>query len=93
MNTLRFTFRLKPERDQALINWLNSLGEGERSFLIRQALRHAINNQIPISQIEKIPINYKPEPNIIVDNALIPEQSLDKPEIETKVDKFLKSFD
>lgn len=43
--TPRYTFRLKPERDSDLINWLDSLGEGERSFFIRQALRQALQPQ------------------------------------------------
>lgn len=43
--TARFTFRLKPERDNDLIDWLNSLGEGERSFFIRQALRQALKGK------------------------------------------------
>jgi hypothetical protein len=43
--SLRYTFRLKPERDSDLIAWLNSLGEGERSCFIRQALRKALGQK------------------------------------------------
>lgn len=38
----RFTLRLKPGRDDDIIDWLESLGEGERSFFMRQAIRTAI---------------------------------------------------
>jgi hypothetical protein len=45
MTARRFTFRLRPDRDEDLIAWLDSLGEGERSFFIRQALRKALNER------------------------------------------------
>ena len=35
-------FKVKPGRDDDLIKWLEEIGEGERSFFIRQALRAVI---------------------------------------------------
>jgi hypothetical protein len=32
-------FRLKPNRDSDIISWLESLGEGDRSYAILEALR------------------------------------------------------
>lgn len=43
MNSLRYTFRLRRDRDGDLIAWLESMGEGERSYAIRQALRRGLN--------------------------------------------------
>lgn len=39
--TYRYSFRLKPGRDDDLIGKLENLGDGERSVYIRQALRSA----------------------------------------------------
>ena len=47
-------FRLKPGRDDDLIAWVNSLGQDERSYNIRQALR---GNTGPVSQ----PVRIKPK--------------------------------
>ena len=44
-------FRLKPGRDDDLISWINSLGQDERSYNIRQALRGNIS---PVSQPVRI---------------------------------------
>jgi hypothetical protein len=42
---MRITFRLKDDRDEDLLRWFNALGEGERSFFIRQALRRGLGSQ------------------------------------------------
>jgi hypothetical protein len=42
---MRITFRLKDDRDEDLLRWLNALGEGERSFFIRQALRRGLGRK------------------------------------------------
>jgi hypothetical protein len=34
-----FNFRLKPGRDDEIIQWLNSRSKRERSFFIREALK------------------------------------------------------
>jgi hypothetical protein len=51
--SLRYTFRLKPERDSDLIEWLNSLGEGERSCFIRHALRKALRQKEDVSFVHQ----------------------------------------
>jgi len=35
----RVAFRLKPGRDDMIIDWLNSLGDNDKSYHIREALR------------------------------------------------------
>ena len=40
---MRITFRLKVDRDDDLLHWFKALGEGERSFFIRQALRRGLS--------------------------------------------------
>ena len=59
---MRITFRLKDDRDDDLLRWFNALGEGERSFFIRQALRCGLGSQeekvnIPIimGEMPKLP--------------------------------------
>jgi len=44
MRSQRVTFRLRPGRDDDLIAWLESMGEGERSYFIRQVLRRGLNS-------------------------------------------------
>ncbi len=38
-------FRLKPGRDNDLIEWLESLGTGDKSYFIRESLRRDLNSQ------------------------------------------------
>ena len=57
---MRITFRLKDDRDDDLLRWFNALGEGERSFFIRQALRCGLGSQeekvnIPIIIMGEMP--------------------------------------
>ena len=59
---MRITFRLKDERDDDLIHWFKVIGEGERSFFIRQALRRGLGSReekvsIPIikGEMPKLP--------------------------------------
>lgn len=40
-------FRLKPGRDDDLINWIQGTGEGDRSYHIRQAIRQGLLQQAP----------------------------------------------
>lgn len=40
-------FRLKLGRDDDLINWIQSTGEGDRSYHIRQAIRQGLLPQAP----------------------------------------------
>jgi len=39
-------FRLKPGRDDDLINWYESLGDGDRSYYIRETLRKNLNSHM-----------------------------------------------
>ena len=53
-------FRLKPGRDDALIDWINNLPEQDRSYHIREALRSNLQGQVITSR--PIEINFaKPE--------------------------------
>ncbi len=38
-------FRLKPGRDDDLIRWVESLGNGDQSYYIRESLRRDLNAQ------------------------------------------------
>lgn len=93
----RYTFRLKPERDSDLIEWLNSLGEGERSCFIRHALRKTlklkeeamINNDKEISNSSQLA---SPE-SLSID--LIPQDiniDQDNQDFESKLNKLTKLF-
>ena len=42
----RYTFRLKTGRDEDLISWLKGMGDGERSFFIRQTLRRGLDEPV-----------------------------------------------
>ena len=39
-------FRLKPGRDDDLINWFESLGDGDKSYYIRETLRKNLNSHM-----------------------------------------------
>lgn len=90
----RYTFRLKPGRDEDLITWLESLGEGERSFFIRNALRKAITKNANIVDIPmKQRYEAKIEPAILIpdikDNQEYPDES---ETIDSKLNKLLDNF-
>jgi len=58
---MRITFRLKNERDEDLLHWFKVIGEGERSYFIRQALRRGLSGREQTFQISAIPeININP---------------------------------
>jgi hypothetical protein len=40
---LNITFRLKPGRDDTIIDWVNCLGSKDRSYHIREAMKFYIN--------------------------------------------------
>jgi hypothetical protein len=40
-------FRLKPNRDSDIISWLEPLGDCDRSYAIREAVRRGINASPP----------------------------------------------
>jgi len=85
----RYTFRLKPGRDDDLIGWLEALGEGERSYSIRQTLRRGLTGpvapappRVPIAAGEEPPRSVKQE---IAGTA--PDN-----DIEAKLDRLAGSF-
>ncbi len=43
MTEKRISFRLKPGRDDQIINWLEDVGDNDRSYHIREALRGFLN--------------------------------------------------
>ncbi len=43
----KVSFRLKPGRDDAIIDWLESLGEHDRSYYVREGLRDYLNGKSP----------------------------------------------
>lgn len=93
----RYTFRLKPGRDQDLITWLDSLGEGERSFFIRNTLRKAItgNGQV-VEFINKPQMDFKKvstESVQTVNSAYMEnENGVDKTSVEHRFEKLMDSF-
>jgi len=44
-------FRLKPGRDDALISWLDSLPEKDRSYHIRETLRANLRAPMPTAKV------------------------------------------
>jgi len=63
---MRITFRLKENRDEDLLLWFNNLGEGERSYFIRQTLRRGLvkaehNDPLPVISVQQTS-SLKPEP-------------------------------
>ncbi len=43
----KVSFRLKPGRDDVIIDWLESLGEHDRSYYVRESLKAYLNGQSP----------------------------------------------
>lgn len=91
--SIRFTFRLKEDRDNDLINWLQSFGEGERSCFIRNTLRKAISTHETINAISKQ--NYEP---LDIENNASPQLNLNanpkeiRDSIEQKLDQLMNGF-
>lgn len=88
----RYAFRLKKGRDRDLIAWLESFGEGERSFHIRQALRAGIAtmNGAGITMQQAAPVVQK-EVEAPIRKAE-PKQPATKEEAESKLDDLVNNF-
>ena len=43
---LNIGFRLKPGRDDSIIKWIESVGENDRSYYIREALRNYLSGEV-----------------------------------------------
>ncbi len=85
MVSRRYNFRLQPGRDDELIRWLDSLGAGERSHYIRQALRRGGSIQPGARQL---PVNREPQPE-----GEEPEtEEINMEEAESKVNSLMDSF-
>ena len=84
----RYTFRLKPGRDDDLISWLEALGEGERSYCIRQTLRRGLSGTVTPA-LSRVPIAAAEEPLRPVKQEPI-ETAPD--DIEAKLDRLAGSF-
>ena len=83
----RYTFRLKPGRDDDLIGWLEALGEGERSYHIRQALRRGLSGPVA-SALSRVPIAAAEEPP-----QPVKQEAMEAPDdIEAKLDRLAGSF-
>lgn len=94
MKSKRFGFRLKPERDDELISWLEDMGEGERSFFIREALRKAILQEsgVPKFNSQRTETVSKPFPAI---PQPVNEATADEPQqedLENKLDNLTNLF-
>ena len=88
----RYTFRLKPDRDADLIVWLNSLGDGERSCFIRNALRLSLKSSIPhqSNSIQKESIKVTSSINQFqITNSMEPDS---EETIKAKLDLLTQSF-
>jgi len=83
---MRYSFRLKEGRDQDLIAWLESFGEGERSTFLRQALRTGI--QAMASKVDKEIIN-KPVRKV---PKIIEPVKISKEEAESKLNNLVNNF-
>lgn len=70
-------FRLKPGRDDDLINWIQNTGEGDRSHHIRQTIRQGLR-QAPAPPYKTIKI----EPRQIEDTI----QEINEAELEAALD-------
>lgn len=54
--TLFVAFRLKTDRDDEIIEWLESIGDRDRSYKIREALKTYLNG----ASSDTTPISLKP---------------------------------
>jgi len=84
----RYTFRLKPGRDDDLIRWLEPLGEGERSFHIRQALRRGLNGRATPFRVPVVTESPRP----VVQEVARPASTAAGDDIEKRLDRLAESF-
>ena len=90
-------FRLHEIQDRDLIDWLNSLRKGERSFFIRQALRKALKEMEmdlkPIRSLTNIQTK-KIIKTVPMNSPTLSEmESLNLDETEMKLDRLANIFD
>lgn len=56
MEVVFIAFRLKPGRDDDLIDWITNAGEGDRSYHIRESIRRGLvgKTQLPFSSVNRV---------------------------------------
>ena len=91
---LKVSFRLKPGRDDAIIEWLESLSEYDRSFYVREGLRAYLSGQSPqILSCNKAPKANKPTAKRKAEKVKpVREKVADSPEVEDKLEQNLNSW-
>ena len=89
MGEYRYTFRLMPGRDDDLIQWLETLGEGERSFYIRQVLRRGLAGPVTPTPF-RVPVEAAKEPSRSVKQEIA--GTAPDNDIEAKLDRLAGSF-
>jgi hypothetical protein len=92
---VRVSFRLKPGRDDSIIDWLENLSEHDRSYYVREGLRAYLIGQSP-----QAPSFAKKSASIIkptvqrTEEKVIPARGkiADSPEVDDKLDENLSSW-
>jgi hypothetical protein len=104
MKSKIYPFRLREGRDDDLIQWLDGLPEGERSFYLRQALRKGLGQdglelslEVKAPKPEQSKPTRKPDiskqqPEPILAPCLQPETPCQNNLDNTKLDKLLSQF-
>lgn len=90
MGEYRYTFRLMPGRDDDLIQWLETLGEGERSFYIRQILRRGLAGPVAPTIASRVPIAVPEDPPQLVKQEIM--ETVPNDDIEAKLDRLAEIF-
>ena len=88
----RYHFRLRQGRDDDLIQWLESLGEGERSHFIRQTLRRGLNagRGGAFERVESV--SSSPAPTFNPVKVEEEARKVSREEAEVKLDGLLNTF-
>ncbi len=92
---LKVSFRLKPGRDYAIIDWLESLSEHDRSYYIRESLRAYLSGQSPqvLSGNKASKTTKKPAVRRKVEKVKpVRDNMADSPEIEDRLEQNLNSW-
>jgi hypothetical protein len=56
-NDIRIGFRLKHGRDDQIIEWLESIGDTDKSYYIREGLRHYVNALMSQAPSPSLPLS------------------------------------
>jgi hypothetical protein len=89
----RYTFRLKPDRDADLIVWLDSLGDGERSCFIRNALRRSLKEPQFSQAPNPIPLKQStPSPPTLSNENISSTECIAESDFTAKLDQLAQCF-